>query len=610
MKLPSISLPAVRIRAVFLVPAVLLLASLPVNAQGFQGVEPGQSFDIDIKSGKILDPLPFDVHFYLTDTVGDAVESVEGRALGFKEARDCDQALARIPSCPAAGVVDCHPEQTATAKGDPGKRSFEMLMTPLQPNRYYCFQFTTLSDITDPAEKARVEAAVDAAVASVMNQNVWLNPANVQPVVALDQLRASLLAAAQASVGPGKTLRAEPGSFFDTSIPVTQFDAAVGDQVSTFLSFQVGLRDARTNLQSRALAASGALTSLTTSPLWQITAAALQANANQGRIPQLLAGRQDALGLIGLSRSEAVARSEGHTGSLDQIWDAGQIDLATVRKQLGDLQAIAAALRTDEDLRNAAGLDETALAALVAQGCGSTIPANDPVCSANPVTPVFFQTIQGLAGNAAAAFNDNLQASADNLKDFLANRSAKLQELAAKLRALVLETLNLRASTVADYQTRATWYVGADLGAALAWDLEEAFTYAGANIYFRPVNKKAHLSWDDWRKGQRWTEFRKRFSIMLGVPRDEIDVENSEPLIQSRPGLLGAGLRLSDFLRFTFAGALVFKEKDPNPLVDNERLAWSPFVGLSIDWNIAGTFKTMFASVFNVNPQQEAKEDK
>ena len=58
MKPHSISLPAIRICAVFLVPAVLLLASLPVSAQGFQGVEPGQSFDIDIKSGKILDPLP------------------------------------------------------------------------------------------------------------------------------------------------------------------------------------------------------------------------------------------------------------------------------------------------------------------------------------------------------------------------------------------------------------------------------------------------------------------------------------------------------------------------------------------------------------------------
>lgn len=221
-----------------------------------------------------------------------------------------------------------------------------------------------------------------------------------------------------------------------------------------------------------------------------------------------------------------------------------------------------------------------------------------------------FQAIENLANAAAAAFNNSLQAQADNLKGFLANRSTELQKLAASLRALLLETLNLRASTVAEYQTRATWYVGADLGAALAWDLEEAFAYGGANIYFRPVNKKAHLSWDDWQKNQRWAEFRKRFSIMLGLPRDEITMENAEPLIQGRPVLVGAGLRLSDFLRFTFAGALVFKEKDPNPLVDDKRLAWSPFVGLSIDWNIAGTFRTMFASVFNLNPPQEDKEDK
>ena len=104
------------------------------------------------------------------------------------------------PSRPAAGVVDCHPKQTATAKGDPGKRSFEMLMTPLQPNRYYCFQFTTLSDITDPTEKARVEAAVDTAITSVMNQNFWLNrPTFSRPSRSVNCARACSLLLRRAS---------------------------------------------------------------------------------------------------------------------------------------------------------------------------------------------------------------------------------------------------------------------------------------------------------------------------------------------------------------------------------------------------------------------------
>ncbi len=149
---------------------------------------------------------------------------------------------------------------------------------------------------------------------------------------------------------------------------------------------------------------------------------------------------------------------------------------------------------------------------------------------------------------------------------------------------------------MAKYETRATWYVGADLGSGLAWDIEEAFAYVGANIYFRPVNKKAQLRWADFRQ-QGWTEFRKRFSVTIGLPQQEIDLEDAEPLIRRRPAIAGVGLRLSDFLRFSVA-TLVFKERDPNPLVDNDRLVWSPFVGLSIDWNIAGTFKKAFQGVF------------
>jgi hypothetical protein len=582
--------------------AVLLVGSAsPASAQGFQGMEPGQTFDIDVKSGVIQDPLPFDVHFYLRDKVDDTVRGVEGRVLGFKTAQTCEQALKESKSCPPSdkAVVDCHSPQKATPKGDPGKRTFELLVTPLQPNRYYCFQISQLLPIQNQEERTRIQNSITAAVATELSQGQWLQPKEFQTLVALEALRRSLVAAAETSLGSGKVAVAEDGSLFDLDVPVAKLERAVGEQLADILMAQSGVIGARDVLRTTASkAASGALQQLSESPLWGIVVAALKENAGQPRVAQLLAGRQPALDLIGLSPSEIVARSEGHTGTLDQIWDPAQINVAAEREKLAALQTIATGLRTDDGLRQAAGLDEPTLRARVDQACISTNFPDLSVCSADPVTPLFFQRVQDLINHAVTAFDSDLEEVAKSLQDSLSLRARLVAGLSQSLQALLLQVASLRASTVAAYETRATWYVGADLGTALAWDIEEAFTYAGANIYFRPVNKKAHLTLMDWRPGQRLTEFRKRFSVMFGLPQNQIDLKNAEPLVQSRPVLVGAGIRLSDFLRFTFAGALVFKEKDPNPLVDNKRLAWSPFVGLSIDWNIAGTFRTMFRSVF------------
>jgi hypothetical protein len=617
--LPAIGGVCVGRRRPFVLPSLVTLSVLfflsPVSlvrAQGFQGVEPGQIFEIDAKSGVITDTLPFDVHFYLKDEVEDSVVTVEGRALGFETAQTCEQALKTSPDCsaPDKAVVDCHPAEKATPKGDPGKRTFELLVTRLQPNRYYCFQINRLLSIQNEEERTRVANAIAAAVAMELTHGRWLRPEEIQSLSALEALRRSLTVAAGTSLGPDKVVAPREGSFFDLSVPVDRLNQAVGEQIAIVAEAQGNVVRGRDLLANRASGTASALSRLSTSPLWQIVVEAFRENAAEPRVEQFLRGRDSAFELIGLSQSEIVARSEGHTGTLDQIWDSAQIDFRPVLGDLGNLQGIARDLRTNDDIRGLAGLGETALRTRLAEVCGRTLPANAEVCSAGPVVPLFLQQINDLVDDAVDAFDENLETAANVLKGRLDNRAQRVTDLAASLQALLLEVLTVRASTVASYETRATWYVGADLGTALAWDLEEAFTYGGANIYFRPVNKKAHLSWDDWRPGQRWTEFRKRFSVMIGLPQDEIEIENTEPLIQDRPVLLAAGIRLTDFLRFTFAGALIFKEKDPNPLVDDERLAWSPFVGLSIDWNIAGTFRTMFQNVFpgnnNNNQQQPA----
>lgn len=49
--------------------------------------------------------------------------------------------------------------------------------------------------------------------------------------------------------------------------------------------------------------------------------------------------------------------------------------------------------------------------------------------------------------------------------------------------------------------------------------------------------------------------------------------------------MMGLGLRISNALRIT-SGAILFNKEDPNPIIDNKKLAATPYVGLSIDLSL------------------------
>jgi hypothetical protein len=59
--------------------------------------------------------------------------------------------------------------------------------------------------------------------------------------------------------------------------------------------------------------------------------------------------------------------------------------------------------------------------------------------------------------------------------------------------------------------------------------------------------------------------------------------------------LLGAGLRATEWLRFT-GGALVFKTINPNPLIDETELRLTPFFAMSADIDAADVLKNLFGA--------------
>ena len=175
------------------------------------------------------------------------------------------------------------------------------------------------------------------------------------------------------------------------------------------------------------------------------------------------------------------------------------------------------------------------------------------------------------------------------LQEILEQRSDLIGDWVRQVLVEEQASLVVGATTVADYDTRAIWYMSADIGSGIS-ELEDFFTYVGWNIYLRPVNKKSHLSWTARPFGLT-EELLRRFSFTIGVVQTGFDEEEGryEGVIGSNAAVLGAGLRINDSLRFS-VGGLLFESQDPDPLVDSSRLEFSPYVAISLDWNIGASF--------------------
>ena len=137
--------------------------------------------------------------------------------------------------------------------------------------------------------------------------------------------------------------------------------------------------------------------------------------------------------------------------------------------------------------------------------------------------------------------------------------------------------------------TEAGVYVGLDLGVLYPPELDRASLYVGANLYFRPINKRASL--------RSRGSFAHRFSLTVGISLNNLKLEEGDPRFEALLGddsnlLVGAGLRLSRSLRLS-SGALLFLKNDPNPLVSDRSLAATFYVAVSLDVDIVRAFRSM-----------------
>ncbi|HEU4695012.1 MAG TPA: hypothetical protein VFS23_41885 [Vicinamibacterales bacterium] len=158
---------------------------------------------------------------------------------------------------------------------------------------------------------------------------------------------------------------------------------------------------------------------------------------------------------------------------------------------------------------------------------------------------------------------------------------AHLTSLQASLPTSVL----VMTTTLGSLETRRRWYLGMDTGLAIAPSIDEVFPYVGTNVYFRPINFEAPPA-----------SFLTRFSAMVGFTwTDNLTKAGEREALYGSDAmvLLGAGLRLTDFIRVG-GGALVLKAVDPNPFVDDDTIRVTPYFSLSADIDLAGVMGRLF----------------
>ncbi|MDX2194506.1 MAG: hypothetical protein NW201_14265 [Gemmatimonadales bacterium] len=153
------------------------------------------------------------------------------------------------------------------------------------------------------------------------------------------------------------------------------------------------------------------------------------------------------------------------------------------------------------------------------------------------------------------------------------------------LRALEAELRGQLAigTTTADLPTRSSRSISPDIGFAFiaGHGMNRLVPTAGLNFYFRPVNRDVPLN-----AGLGRDSFGRRFHAYLGVTLASLQEGDRFDLFGGRNLLLGAGWRITDFLR-AGAGLVVFQSTNSDqPLRETKRPAAAPYFSIGLDFQL------------------------
>ena len=485
------------------------------------------------------------------------------------------------------------PATATTANGVP----FCFLeLDPLEASRHYLFRFDSRKTLT----KAQRDA-FEAAAFKILDLLVTFPTGDISDQQ-LEKLHVDLRKSLNTVTGRQKLEFPGDGFLATRYDELTQklkdeYIVAIRDIVKQNREIKNARQDWATNtnllssrlsdLRDQAKQPGNALTSL----LAAVTK--LAADPNNQVFATWKASFADALGVLTLNTQPQIQKLamglglDPATPVPDLVNDPGAFDarfaasIATnytgLHQQLGDLEEFLAG-----------ALSPTTFDRLVAaEGPNTGLTAAD--------RPALDRTLELLGTIRGDAFS--LRGDAASAASAFTHRTAELNELAARIRVeAARDAVLIAATTQGDYRTRQNWYLSTDLGLALTPEIDEVLRFAAMNVYLRPVNRQA-----DFRDAD---SFGRRFAFTIGLtegglsddPSTEVeegsqtvgDGRTREDLFGSNSLLVGAGYRITPDIRLGL-GAVVFKKKDPNPLIETESLTFTPYFSLSFDWDINNT---------------------
>jgi hypothetical protein len=568
----SFGLVVPRLRGIgALMAGALLLVAIPRPAAAQLA---WQTFEVNLGSGAIPGPLPFDEPFFLSGPAPENLLQVRLWALRTRLLKpgDCSRvtpaSTATETSTPAAAKVGTAriPMVLTSSWSRAGLDSitrFELQAGPLSPNRDYTFCLHLLRRPTaadSVAFGARATRNLTAALEAMAT-------GAVTSAETLDSLQAALIRALPAAdsiefLGSETIFRA----------PTNESSAAKADRLKRllvlegdYLRISLLRKAAEASEAAQVLRAGQALSTLFHNPtLWRLvgtyeTSVPSGLDRTRLRVAAYLAARLSqfdandadliAEGLFPLDGSPAPGRSRN-------VPAASKSELRTYLDSLSQTQSL---------LRDIAALAALAKGSHRADTAGG--PSREELDRLTADLSVAVTEISGEMQDLVL------------ITERLDERAAAVQQLVTSVRTLDFARIALRSTTSDTYKARANWYIGLDAGILGARDVRKLVPYFGANLYFRPVNKNAPLG--------RCFCFLRRASLTLGVTAASVaEKDRIEDTFSNHSILTGVGFRLTDYWRIS-GGLLVVRTYDadkPGEL----RTGALPSLATSLDIDIVG----------------------
>lgn len=565
----------------------LLLAGVAARgalAQAPPPVPADADFDVvevDLEGQLFNRVLPFDVPFILTGTVPSGARTLEVRCWVLPRERGKrrgDPAVLTDEALKAKPEGDCWPggalKWRNTIDPQAANPRFRLMVPRLDAENYYQFKFSFEKTVTPEEAQAfsqQVKGIVDATLWGDPNATADLPLSGDLTVDEIQALRGKLIEALKQVTGADRIT--QPGTIFSED---TSFEA-VRDQFNRLLrparNLQGQLSATAEEYEDEIANLNPLLASLRSNPDLQRFAAALASRAAADPSAQDHANEVAAALAVGdapvLRRSDRT--SAGALAGFAQRSAAYYSEASAKMSKLRDLLA--------GKLVGDGGSPQSFVQPLVASGQIPSDALARLVALSQPTQPV------GTADRALKRVGEDLLA--DRLARLLAGRAAAVAAIAEAYRTQVEGMTIISGSTTGSFATQSRNYISADTGIACAPELSDCTTYAGTNIYFRPINKAAPLN----QFGGFFQTLDRRVSVTLGLTVQGIgDGKTRVDLFNQQSLLLGLGARLTNSVRMT-AGGLVFKELDPNPLANDESLTTTYFLSLSFDIDVVPTLQ-------------------